>query len=344
MQACDRCRRRKSGCDKVQPSCGLCCKSGVACVYTDRTKEPTVRRDVVERLERRLRQTEATNRALTERLAALNAKSTPSVASNFSTQESPNENDCRNVISDEISFLSLNAGGERHFLGSTSGVLLAHLIRSATVEDDNSLAEQLNTQRPDAALGSRLSARPTQLLTSDKELPSCPPESVARNLHQAYFEHDHLCYPILDQSSAMASLDQIYAEPSALERNPYEAFVFYMIVAISTSSVQNLESQSLPDAKIYQKQAISGLNNILASGGLKALQAILLLCQHQLISSTHETSTSLWHMIGMAVRMCFEMGLHREETYKYRTNPNTPAGTDLGIRRRCFWCVLAMDR
>jgi hypothetical protein len=142
----------------------------------------------------------------------------------------------------------------------------------------------------------------------------------------------------------MASLGQIYAEPSALERNPYEAFVFYMIVAISTSSVQNLERQSLPDAEIYQTQAISRLNNILASGGLKALQAILLLCQYQLTSSTHETSTSLWHMVGMAARMCFEMGLHREEAYKYRTNPNTPPVTDLRIRRRCFWCVLAMDR
>ncbi|EKV12363.1 hypothetical protein PDIG_44910 [Penicillium digitatum PHI26] len=48
-------------------------------------------------------------------------------------------------------------------------------------------------------------------------------------------------------------------------------------------------------------------------------------------------------MVGMAARMCFEMGLHREEAYDHRGNPITPAST-FTIHRRWLWCVLAMDR
>ncbi|KAJ5812489.1 hypothetical protein N7474_008790 [Penicillium riverlandense] len=256
---------------------------------------------------------------------------------------SPHANESRNEVSDEVSFLSLNAGGERQFLGSTSGVLLADLIRSA-VEADSSSRGHLHVQGSRSAPVSELSAKTVRPLAASNEGPPPLQESVARDLHEAYFEHDHLCYPILCQQSAMANLSEIYAEPSTLERKPYETFVFYMIVAISTSNVQKLHWQSLPEAEIYQAQAISRLNDILALGGLEALQAILLLCQYRLTSSTQRTSASLWHMVGVAARMCFEMGLHREEAYKYRENHNTPLGTTLMIHRRCFWCVLAMDR
>ncbi|OQD99735.1 hypothetical protein PENVUL_c061G05191 [Penicillium vulpinum] len=337
MQACDRCRRRKSGCDKVQPSCGVCDKAGVACVYTDRTKKPAIRRDVIERLERRLRQTEATNRALTARLAAFN--STSNNENTPSTTKSPPTEESRNEVSDEVSFLSLNAGGERQFLGSTSGVLFADLIKSA-IEADASSNTQLSAQGSGPTLAS---ARAAQVLTSIREGPPSLPESVARDLHHAYFEHDHLCFPILCQQSAMANLKKTYVEPSTFDRKPYETFSFYMILAISASNVQKLHWQSLPEAETYHTQAMSRLNDILALGGLEALQAILLLCQYQLTNSSQRTSTSLWHMVGMAARMCFEMGLHREEAYNYRGNANTSPFTS-PIHRRWLWCVVAMDR
>lgn len=340
MQACDRCRRRKSGCDKVQPSCGVCNKAGVACVYTDRTKEPTIRRDVIERLERRLRQTEATNRALTARLAAFN--STSNHENTSPTTKSPQVEESRHEVSDEVSFLSLNAGGERRFLGSTSGVPFADLIISS-IKADASSNVQLHAQglRPTSASG--ISSRTVQVAPTIKEGPPPLPESAARDLHRAYFEHDHLCFPILCPQSAMDNLRKAYAEASTFERKPHETFCFYMILAISASNVQKLYWQSLPEAETYHAQAMSRLNDILGLGGIEALQAILLLCQYQLTNSTQRTSASLWHMVGMAARMCFEMGLHREEAYSHRGSPSTPAST-LTIHRRWLWCTLAMDR
>lgn len=46
--------------------------------------------------------------------------------------------------------------------------------------------------------------------------------------------------------------------------------------------------------------------------------------------------------------MSLEMGLHRESVY--RVQPGADVGTDhrlfeqQEVRRRCFWCVFALDR
>src|SRR5438552_493058 len=71
MQACDSCHRRKSRCGKVKPTCGFCLKASVQCTYSDRTKDPSIRKDHVEAVERRLRHAEAKNKALASELGNL---------------------------------------------------------------------------------------------------------------------------------------------------------------------------------------------------------------------------------------------------------------------------------
>ncbi|KAJ5716634.1 hypothetical protein N7493_008545 [Penicillium malachiteum] len=200
MQACDRCRRRKSKCDRLKPSCRLCSKAGAICVYTDRSKEPTVRRDIVEKLELRLRQAEQDNRELKAKLETF-ASNTSNVNNNIPSPA----NERRNEVSDEVSFLSLNAGGERQYLGSTSGLLLANLLKSAIEADKSS-----ETPRPQILRPVRVSANSTLI----NEASSPPPESLARDLHDAFFKHDHICYPILSEELAMANLGQVYADQS----------------------------------------------------------------------------------------------------------------------------------
>jgi hypothetical protein len=79
-----------------------------------------------------------------------------------------------------------------------------------------------------------------------------------------------------------------------------------------------------------------------------ALQAILLLCQYRMLSALYETSASLWHLVGMATRMCFELGMHRESTYKTSQQSQSGDFRDLDeaseIKRRCFWSIFALDR
>jgi hypothetical protein len=141
-------------------------------------------------------------------------------------------------------------------------------------------------------------------------------------------------------------LDRIYADVSILEADATVAFPFYMVLAIATSSARKCDWQSLPESENFQACAMERVTEILQRSDIYALQAVLLLCQYRMTSPVQEKSTSLWHMVGFAARMCFEQGLHRNETYydpsDHQDNENILAMSE--TRRRCFWCVVNMDR
>jgi hypothetical protein len=58
----------------------------------------------------------------------------------------------------------------------------------------------------------------------------------------------------------------------------------------------------------------------------------------------------MWHLVGIAIRLVIQLGLHRENTYSFKTDsePSTPeekAGfLRQEISRNCFWSTIAMDR
>ncbi|KAK2865273.1 hypothetical protein FQN49_003745 [Arthroderma sp. PD_2] len=382
MQACDRCHRRKSRCDKQVPVCGPCLKASVACVYTDRSKEPTYRKEVVERLERRLRQCEATNRALAARLAAVSQRNnssgngngsevsvsgrSPSSTSNLDTspdqggrqqQQQPKQEGDNNEVTDEVSFLSLTAGGDRQFLGSGSGVLFANLVR-ATVDAApvpiSTPARASFTPRPShpetPAHGGSGSAFSLGSPPPRSEGYQIPPEPFARELHHAYFEHDYLCYPFLHRPTVLAAFEQVYIDSSVLDRDVFSCFIFYMILAISSVDYHKFDWQTRPDAENFHVVALSKLTEVLQLGGIKPLQAILLLCQYRMRSPIQDTSASMWHLVGVACRICIEQGLHRESTYPPRQSPgqmdlDSSSNTIRAeVGRRSFFCVIAMDR
>ncbi|KAB8263105.1 fungal-specific transcription factor domain-containing protein [Aspergillus pseudonomiae] len=337
MHACDRCHRRKSKCDKALPACGPCRKAGVACKYVDRTKG---HQQLLEKLQRRLKHVEATNRSLAAKLAKTRALNNVPGEATSRLHETEDEND----VIEEVTFLSSGAGGEQHFLGSASGVFLASLV-SATMVSSPSQGTQ--ERGPRGRRSSRFPPVPL-LTTASSEASALPSEQVARNLHRAYFEHDHLCYPFLHRESTLCALDQAYQDPS-LEQDAFASFAFGMILAIATASVHKFNIEALPDAEAYQIRATQRLNEVMRDGGIQALQALLLLCQYRMTNSIQDTSTSLWHIVGVASRMCFELGLHREQTYRAAettdTSDNSSNATILcEVRRRCFWCVVAMDR
>ncbi|KAB8277113.1 hypothetical protein BDV30DRAFT_245486 [Aspergillus minisclerotigenes] len=338
MHACDRCHRRKSKCDKVLPACGPCQKAGVACKYVDRTKG---HQQLLEKLQRRLKHVEATNRALVEKLASHGSPAAQSDTNQDGNEETERDD---NEVIEEVTFLSSGAGGEQHFLGSASGVFLASLV-SATMVSSHSRG----THERDSRERSSRFQPVSPLTTASSVAPALPAEQVARNLHRAYFEHDHLCYPFLHPETALHALDQAYQDPSFLEQDPFASFAFDMILAIATASVHKFNIEALPDAEAYQIRATHRLNEVMRDGGVQALQALLLLCQYRMTNSIQDTSTSLWHIVGVASRMCFELGLHREQTYRPTETTNTSDKTSYAtiqceIRRRCFWCVVAMDR
>ncbi|KAH6605262.1 hypothetical protein Trco_006969 [Trichoderma cornu-damae] len=339
LQACDRCHRRKTRCDKARPECNPCQRSKSTCVYSERVKEPTFPRSHVQSLERRIQQLEAANLALTSARAARAARQGEARSSSRSSVASDND------VANEVTFLSTGVGGDSLFLGPTSGIILASLVRAGVAVD----VERDGPTSPTSSLAARRSPVRTDWGAGDRSLPA---EQLARGLIEAYLAHDHLCYPFLHPRAVRAMVDGIYRDASFERTHPFEAFVFHMILAIATSQVYKFNWRVLPDAETHLQKATEYLNAVLFEGGLRALQAMLLLCQFRLSNSANHASDSLWHIVGIAARMCFELGLHREAMYQKAAprrdaaDPSflSPKCEESEVRRRCFWSVYALDR
>ena len=352
MQAsnCDRCYRRKGRCDKQQP-CSSCAQANATCAYTDKVRQRRFTSDDVERVEKRLRQSEARNRSLLSEVARLKAAATTEQTgiSPAGTDRSQTAEARRADAVSEISYLSINAAGERQpYLGSTSGVLFANLVRSSV---DASVSRQ---PTPSAALSEASTDTPTSpasLPTRAKRKQELPPEGLAAKLMKSYFDHDAIAFPFLSATALLEILERFYHSETyySCQATAYETFVFNMTLAIATASVYKYDWQMLPSAESHHARAMQELDQVLVHGGLESLQALLLLCQYRQGSSIKDNSASMWHLVGIAARICLELGLHRESAYPLEFRGDADPGEmrryqHQEVSRKCFWCLIAMDR
>jgi hypothetical protein len=346
VQACDRCHRRKTRCDKRRPACLACEKANTICTYSARPKEPVYRRDYVERLQRRAQQLEHSNRALEERLSLTSQTPSPATQpediahrARSRTRLQPGVTETFQEAANEVCFLSTHAGGDRQYLGSASGLYLANLIRASPRQQ---IEADSGTLEPRSLRGS-------DWTTDHKAL---PPQQLAKGLVDAYLAHDALCYPIVHQKQVLVALEAVYTDSTSISIKPFQAFMFNMILAIATAQVYKFDWHVLPDAETHHQKALAHMDAVLSTGGIHSLQAILLCCQFRLSSSTKDSSSgSLWHMVGIASRMCFELGLHRESTYASEhetfcrgSDMQLSTSETLLVYRQCFWCVFSLDR
>lgn len=347
---CDRCYRRKGRCDKQQP-CGSCARANVSCAYTDKVRQRRFTSDDVERIEKRLRQSEARNRSLLEEVARLKASGVvqPGVSPANTDQSHATDLLKRADAVSEISYLSINAAGERQpYLGSTSGVLFADLVRSSV---DASVSRQASPPGPTSQDPAHITSSPTSATYHVRREHELPSEALASRLLKSYFEHDAIAFPFLSPMAVLQIRQRFYQDDAyySSQATSYETFVFNMALAIATANVYKYDWQMLPSAESHHARAMQELDHVLAHGGVESLQAILLLCQYRQGSSIKDNSASMWHLVGIAARICLELGLHRESAYplKYRSDLDQ-ASIDRyhqqEVSRRCFWCLIAMDR
>lgn len=260
-------------------------------------------------------------------------------------EESQMTND--NDVGKQLYSLSLHAGHPKQFLGSASGAILANIlgIKGPLIypQGDYNDDQDHLSRFPPASTGE---SRPSM---SEVAKACLPAEAIARRLLAAYLSHDHLAFPYLDPKILINTLNMMYSTANYCESHPVGAFTMDMVFAIATVQVHRFSWHALPDAEMYHERAISRLGGALQSGGLTALQALMLLCQYRMLSVANNVSASLWHLLGMATRLGIELGLHREASYQYSVGRLPPANEarvkrHLDIQRRCFWSLFQMDR
>lgn len=196
MQAsnCDRCYRRKGRCDKLQP-CSSCQKASVRCEYTDKIRQRRFTSDEVDRIEKRLRQAEARNRSLADELskATRSPVAGESGTSPAETSQSRSSGQQRRADAvSEVSYLSINAAGERQYLGSTSGLLFADLVRSSV---DASVSRHA-TPPSGSADEDTPAATVCHSRYDHRKLSDLPGRPLVNTLISAYMEHDAIAFPL----------------------------------------------------------------------------------------------------------------------------------------------------
>lgn len=380
MQACDRCHARKTRCDRRLPSCTACEKAAVACLHRDKLRQRNLPRGYVEGIESKLDALSEENARLKQELlalrnsgdetqpltthalsAAVDSESRwrqdftagnhidptmdqdPQQLDEQETNEpqtselTPESRD--NAVGAEVGFLSLNAVGETRYVGSSSGIGLASII-SYMVYDGGGEAAMMHPTGAETN-GDGLNNAGGQ----GAENPF-PARHVAMPFIEAYFQHTHTTFPLLHHTSFIRIVDEIYRDPDYYSTHTEEAFLFDMVLSIGSSNFNRFGDASASSAEHYSR-AQRKLPALLAMPGLIPLRTIVILSQHGIFSNLRDTSASIWHLIGIGVRICYEMGLHvKPRRSLARQSPQVPRIImyEEEMRRRCFWCLYNLDR
>ncbi|KAL4808374.1 fungal-specific transcription factor domain-containing protein [Aspergillus unguis] len=344
-QACDRCHRRKTRCDRRIPRCSACERANVSCLHTDKLNSLSYPRAYIDSLEATIRRVQSEKEQLELQVAALRE----SLASQSSPRErnpSPRSETAppagqgtetavpearQNVITSEVGFLTLKAIGEQRYLGSGSGVTLAGIVHSLV--GSARLVQEREPPCPETSV-------------QGDSTPIRPPRSTAATVIEAYFNHWHLAFPLICRARFLHLVDRIYADEQYLGANPFDAFLFHMVLGMGSVNF-NRPNWSATSSEGHYVHAVAKLEEVLSMKGLAPLQAMLLICQYSIFCSLRDTSANMWHLIGIAARWCVEMGLHRKNRMDDAAAHGIEAGQvqlDVEARKRTFWCFYNLDR
>ena len=305
-----------------------------------------------------------------------------------------------NKLVSNIGMVSVQGASDARYLGSTSGISFARLVLAAvksSVSTNNSERAGPRSSRPmtNVAASGGSSMRDSyfglQTKPSIKEAPF-PDRQLGAKLVNLYFEHANPQIPVLHRGEFLDLFERTYStEPS--KRTSRELYLLNIVFAIGagiiwgssdpqpnshgqgdyTSKRPRLASQQAQPEE-YHASAIVNLGPFLSSnsslegadrpnGDLEELQAVLLLCGFALL---RPVAPGLWYIVGVAMRLAVDLGLHYEDGSGIENVPNPgdiinnsgemkpPQSVNAkekgrrewvrDFRRRLWWCTYTFDR
>src|SRR5690606_39213763 len=136
--------------------------------------------------------------------------------------------------------------------------------------------------------------------------------------------------PILFRASYERYLKAVYerVDENQGPPKPLELYFLNMVCAIASAMSSNTDTQ--PEA--YHAAAMKVIDSIFdETNRQNALKGMLLLA---LYSFMRPTAPGVWYLVGAAMRLCIDLGLHQEGC---RSNGRFDPLL-LDERRRLFWC------
>ncbi|KAK4193696.1 positive regulator of purine utilization [Podospora australis] len=267
------------------------------------------------------------------------------------------------------------------YLGSTTGISFAKVVFAAvqsSVSDQRSNSDKGGI-RPYKPSGNGITGAGTTTSMRDSFFglhtkptihpATFPSKILGEKLINLYFEHANPQMPVVHRVDFMQMFEKAYAEEGRV-RGPRELYVLNMVFAIGAGIIladskgdpPAVQSDKAPSGsrqcqpEEYHASAIVHLEACLVSGGgLEELQAVLLLANFALL---RPVPPGLWYIVGVAVRLAVDLGLHYEDGKDVETgleNATAQHSENLAaergrreyirdMRRRLWWCTYSFDR
>ncbi|KAI9673828.1 MAG: Fungal specific transcription factor [Trizodia sp. TS-e1964] len=404
--ACERCRRRRGRCDKALPSCGNCRDAGDECTNIDPLTGRLLARNYVVRLEEQVAHLQAllNSNSIPYPSSDESSSREVSISATKSTSLSPFEHQGGGNNRNGNGITPGRSGpskGMRNRTGSPpSKPFLTPFAKStfAAGRDTNGTSHETVVSGP--SLRNTFYRLDTQ---SAYEPAPFPEKWLGERYVSLYFEHANPQIPILHRGEFNELFETAYSSDSH-SRKPRELYLLNIVFAIGAgmfldepdatrgsaqspsidSSASQPRKRPKPNPQEYGPEqyhaaAIGHLESFLhsspgaqmpAENGLEELQGVLLLAGLALL---RPIAPGLWFIIGYAVKLALDLGLHQElligtsGRYVARAKQNNKpssrkSSSVLGnctqidpaekgrfewvqdLRRRLWWCVYSFDR
>ena len=313
--------QRKTRCDTGLPRCGPCSKSDAPCEYLDSEKGQVLPRSYVIHLQKRI-----------QNLESVLAKATPR----------------RTSVSTDVESTVRGAGwvrfrehDEPRILGPSSGITVTRLVmefakRNARTRNIKDIIPDIKAQQSRDRFAQE-DQKPTSKvypLVSNVAAPTLPTRELTESLVQNFNRKAQYLLPTFHEPSFRQIIQEVYDG----DRDDYKNFTVRMVIAIS---MQNLDAQYAGLADSYYLAALPFLERSIRPMNILTLQCFALIAQYSMVTPTR---TAAYWVVGLAMRLCQEMGITEEATLI--RNDNGQMITDaleIDMRRRMFWIVTSME-
>lgn len=139
--------------------------------------------------------------------------------------------------------------------------------------------------------------------------------------------------PTLHEPSFRRVVKDVYAG----SQDPYKNFTLRMVIAVS---MQKLDIMWAGLADSYYLAALPYLEAAVRPMNLQTLQCFVLIAQYSLVTSTR--TASYW-VVGMATRLCQQLGMTSEATITKSESGVRLVPLEIDMRRRLFWIITSME-
>lgn len=229
---------------------------------------------------------------------------------------------------------------ESRFLGPSSGIAITRFVMEFAKQ--NAVRKTIKEVVPHKAAQEikekfdEESNKPTSKvypLISSVAAPDLPTRDLMHRLVEIYMVKAQYMLPLLHEPSFHRDLQAVYDG----SEDPTLNFQVRLVIAIS---MQKLDTQYAGLADSYYLAALPFLTGAVQKKDLSTLQCFALIAQYSLLTPTR---TAAYWVVGIASKLCQELGLCEEETIHKPPSGTRPNALEVDMRRRLFWIITSME-